>query len=342
MTDAKVRFAVIGCGRISQSHFNAIRQAPDAELAAVCDIVAAKAANAAQDNHLRRWYTNISAMLENENIDVVDICLPSGIHCENAVIAAKAGKHVLCEKPLDITREKMSLMIETCRKQGVLLGGIFQRRTCSAAIDTKKALAANKIGRLVMGSAYLKYYRDQKYYEADSWRGTWNLDGGGALMNQGVHGIDLLQWMAGDISSVCAFCGTLARNIEVEDTAVAAIKFKNGAMGVIEGATSVYPGQDTILSLNGDKGTISFADDQFLQWEFMDSRETPPEIKYGLGGKNCGWTDGNEGHTVLIQDMAEAVLNGREPMIPGVEARKAVDVILAIYESARTHREIYL
>ena len=160
---------------------------------------------------------------------------------------SQGRKHVLCEKPLDVTQDKINKMINACKEANVILGGIFQRRTNLAAINTRKAISEGKLGKIVMASASLKYYRDQEYYDSDPWRGTWALDGGGALMNQGIHGIDMLQWLAGDIESVFARCATLSRNIEGEDTAVAAIKFKNGALGIIEGATSVYPGQDTIL-----------------------------------------------------------------------------------------------
>ena len=340
MPDKKVRFAVLGCGRISSSHLDAIKNAPDAELAAVCDVVEEKARQAALSYDLDKWYVNFEEMLLKENIDVVNICVPSGLHCENAVIAAKAGKHVLCEKPLDVSKEKTELMIKTCKEAGVLLGGIFQRRTNLGAINARNAIKDGKLGRLVIGSAYLKYYRDQDYYNCDAWRGTWELDGGGALMNQGIHGIDMLQWLVGDIESVFAKCKTLARDIEVEDTAVAAVKFRNGAIGVIEGATSVYPGQDTIFSIHGEKGTISLGDNGFYAWDIMGSSEKPPEAGDGFGGLNCGWGSTNSGHIVQIQDMAEAVLTGRQPMVPGEEAKKAVDLVLAIYESARTGKDV--
>lgn len=339
MYKRKIRFAVLGCGRISSVHLDAIAKAPNAELAAVCDVVEERAKKAAKENGLTKWYTNINEMLDKEIIDVVNICTPSGTHCENAVIAAEYGKHILCEKPLDVTKDKIDTMIEVCKEAGVLLGGIFQRRSSSAANLTKSIISEGKIGRIVLGDAYLKYYRDQQYYDSDSWRGTWDLDGGGALMNQGIHGIDMLQWMVGDIESVTSKCSTLARNIEVEDTAVILVKFKHGGLGVIEAATSVYPGQDTIFSIHGDKGTISFGDKGFYIWN-VEGNETPPPINDSLGGINCGWSSNNYGHIKQIQDMAEAVMNGREPMISGEEARKAVDVILAIYESSQTGKEI--
>jgi predicted dehydrogenase len=281
-------------------------------------------------------------MLKNEDIDVVNICTPSGLHCEHVLAAARAGKHVLCEKPLDVTREKLDLMVQGCKDAGVKLGGIFQRRTNAAAIQTRNAVREGKLGNIVLASAYLKYYRDQEYYDSAEWRGTWELDGGGALANQGIHGIDLLQWMAGDVESVYARCATLARKIDVEDTAVVSIKFKNGALGIIEGATSVYPGQDTVFSVHGANGSVTIGDKGFYEWKFLDSEETAPEAGDGFGGPNCGWNSTNTGHTKQIQDMAEAVLYDRQPMVPGEEARKAVDLLLAIYESSRKGIEIKL
>lgn len=340
MKKDKVRFAILGCGRISGLHLDAVKNAPNAELAAVCDVIEEKSRQAALNNGLTHWYTNFDHMLAKEDIDVVCICTPSGMHCEHAITAAASGRHILCEKPLDVTHDKLDRMIGACREANVLLGGIFQRRTNLAAMNARKAVSEGKLGRILMASASLKYYRDQEYYDSDSWRGTWALDGGGALMNQGIHGIDMLQWLVGDIESVYARCATLARHIEAEDTAAAVVKFENGALGVIEGATSVYPGQDTIFTIHGEKGTISLGDKGFYVWDFMEDSGKPPEAGDGFGGVNCGWAATNSGHIQLVRDMAEAVLNGRQPMIPGAEARKAVDLVLAIYESSKTGTEI--
>jgi len=340
LEEQKVRFAIVGCGRISAAHLDGIKNAPNAELAAVCDVVEEKAKEAAKGNGLEKWYTSLEEMLEVEKFDILCVCTPSGMHCEHTLLAAKYKKHVLCEKPLDVTREKIDMMIKACKEAGVLLGGIYQRRTNAAAIHTRNAIQSGKLGQLVIANASLKYYRDQEYYNSADWRATWELDGGGALMNQGIHGIDLLQWMAGDIESVFARCATLVRNIKVEDTAIISLKFKNGSLGVIEGATSVYPGQDTIFSIHGEYGSIVIGDKGFYTWKFLNSNDPVPEAGDGFGGINCGWSDTFSGHTKQIQDMAEAVLYGRQPMVPGEEARKAVDLILAIYESSRKGIEV--
>ena len=331
----KVMFAVVGCGRISIAHLQGIKNAPDCELAAVCDIVEERAREAAVSNGLGKWYTSLEDMLINEAFDVLCVCTPSGMHCDHTLLATKYKKHVLCEKPLDVTKEKIDKMIQSCKDAGVLLGGIYQRRTTAAAIETRNAINLGKLGQLVIASASLKYYRDQEYYDSADWRATWELDGGGALMNQGIHGVDLLQWMAGDVESVFARCTTLVRKIDVEDTAVISLKFKNGSLGTIECATSVYPGQDTIFSLHGEFGSIVIGDKGFYTWDFINSKEPAPAAGEGFGGINCGWSDTFSGHTKQIQDMAEAVLYARQPMVPGEEARKAVDLILAIYESSK-------
>lgn len=337
-----VNFALVGCGRIAPNHLDGIKNAPNARLVAVCDIIEEKAKKVALENGLSTWYTDMEEMFEKEKIDVVCILTPSGMHSDHACIAAKHKINVLCEKPLDVTKEKMDKMIRVCHEEGVKLGGIFQRRKFSCANFTKSLVEENKFGKITMADAYLKYYRDAEYYKSADWRATWELDGGGAFMNQGVHGIDLINWMSGGIESVYARCETLQWDIEVEDTAVVLVKYKNGAMGVIEGATSVYPGLDTVFSIHGSEGSISFGDKGYYTFEFADKSIKKPDVVGSLGGDNCGYHSTNFGHIELIEDMAQAVMNDREPKIPGEEARKAVDIILAIYESARTGKEVFI
>lgn len=335
-----VRFAVLGCGRISGSHIPAVQQARDAELVAVCDIVEEKAREKGEAASVP-YFTDLTAMLEEARPDVVIIGTPSGMHAEHTIICAEHGVNVLCEKPLDVTAEKIDAMIEACERNRVKLGGIFQRRTYTAALETRKAICEGKLGKLILCDGYFKYNRDEEYYQSDGWRGTWALDGGGALMNQCIHGIDMMMWLCGDVESVTAHCRTLARNIEVEDTAVILVQFKNGAVGVIEGATSMAKGEDTIFAIRGESGGVTFGDDSFYQWELNDDTP-PPAVKDSQGGKNCGWVGVWEGHTHLVQDMAECVMTGREPVIPAREARKAVDFILAVYESSKNHKEVKL
>lgn len=336
-----VKFAVIGCGRISANHFDAIQNAPHAKLVAVCDIIESKAKNAALKNGLEKWYTDIETMLDSEEIDVCCILTPSGMHCEHTCIVAKHKIHVLCEKPLDVTKEKMEKMIKCCKENSVKLGAVFQRRTYDGAIHTKEVILNGELGVVTLADASLKYYRNQEYYDSGEWRATWELDGGGALMNQGIHGIDMLNWIMGGIKSVYANCQTLAWDIEVEDTAVAIVKFNNGAIGVIQGTTTAYPGLDTVFSFHGTKGSISFGDKEFYCWELDNPQNNKPEIIGSMGGVNCQYNTNNFGHTYLVEDMAMAVINNREPMITGSEAKKSVEIILGIYESARSGKEVF-
>ena len=336
-----VKFALIGCGRISPNHLDAIKNAPNAELVAVCDIIEEKAKKVALENGLDKWYTDMEEMLEKEQIDVCCILTPSGMHSDHACIVAKHKVNVLCEKPLDVSKEKMQKMIDCCKENGVMLGAIFQRRTFESAIATKEAIESGKLGKVTMADASLKYYRDQEYYDSGEWRATWALDGGGALMNQGVHGIDMLAWMMGGIESVYAKCEKLVWDIEVEDTAVALVKFKNGAIGVIQGATTAYPGLDTIFSIHGSEGSISFGDEGFYYWKMKNPENKMPHTEGSMGGVNCQYANTNC-HLYQIEDMANAVLENRDPMITGEEAKKSVEIILAIYESSRTGKEIYL
>ncbi|MBP1913209.1 putative dehydrogenase [Lederbergia galactosidilyticus] len=336
----KTNFAIVGAGVISTSHARAIAAHTDAKLVAICDIDQEQAVKLASEYNVDQTYTDYEKMFADVDIDIVSVCVPSGMHADVTIAAAKAGIHVLCEKPLDITREKMTKMIEACKNFNVKLGAVYQRRTLEAAIKTKKAIQEGKLGKLVLADAYLKYYRSPEYYESAGWRGTWELDGGGALMNQGVHGVDLIQWMVGDVESVFAYSAPLIRNIEVEDTAVVAVKYKNGAFGVIQGTTSVYPGQETRFEVHGEKGSITFADSGFKQWDFMDNNESIPQVSNTEGGSNDPKAISSQGHYIYVDDMIQAVNENRDPLVSGEEARKAVDLILAIYESARTGKEV--
>ena len=233
-------------------------------------------------------------------------------------------------------------MIDACKENNVKLGGIFQRRLYSGSLAVRDAVQKGLLGKLTMGSAKLKYYRDQEYYNSDAWRGTWALDGGGALMNQGIHGVDLLDWIMGGIYSVTAICDTLHWDIEVEDNAVVMVKFKNGAIGTIESSTTAFPGLDTVFSISGTYGTITLGDGGIYDWLLKDKSIEKPEITGSMGGLNCAYSAGNYGHTMQVEDMALAVLEDREPMVTGQDAMRSAKIILAIYESARTGKEVVI
>ncbi len=341
MTDNKVNFAIVGCGRIAPFHAGGIKMSESARLVAVCDIIEEKAKAFAAEYGVEKYYTDADEMFEKEQIDVCCVCVPSGLH---HVIAIKAAEHkinVLTEKPIDITPENIEAMINACEKNGVKLGAIFQRRTYQAAQEVKKMIDSGALGKITIGSAYLRFYRDQDYYDSGEWRGTWALDGGGALMNQGVHGIDMIAWLMGGVKSVRADCQRLLWNTEVEDTAVITVRFNNGAIGVIEGTTSVYPGLETIFSIGGENGSVMFGDNKIYKWIFKEGGPKEPVIENAFAGTNCSYDECTP-HSIQIEDMARAVIENREPMLGGREAAKAVKIILAIYESSRTGKEVVL
>jgi predicted dehydrogenase len=309
-------------------------------LVAIADVDPDKARKLGETYGTRTIYTDYEEMLKDKDIDVISICTPSGLHGDVAIAAAQAGKHIFCEKPLEITTAKMRQMIAAAERYHVKLGCVFQRRVMHSSLVVKKAVDEGKLGKLVMGDAYLKYYRSPEYYRSAGWRGTWAVDGGGALMNQGVHGIDLIQWLMGDVESVFARSAALVHDIEVEDTAVAVLKYKSGAFGVIQGTTSVYPAQETRFELHGENGSIIFSDSRINEWKFLNSEEKAPEVKPFVNSSSDPSQIADSGHYVLCEDLIQSIREDREPLISGVEAKKSVDLILAIYESARTGKEI--
>ena len=339
----KVGWGIIGCGNISGFHAKGVSYNNElAEIVAFCDIIEAKAQDKCKEYKVEKFYKDYTEMLKDPAIDVVSICTPSGMHMDMAIAAAKAGKHILCEKPLDVTLDKIDLMIEATRKAKVKLGGVFQRRTFEESKLLKKTIESGKMGKMILGDAYLKYTRSAEYYKSAGWRATWDLDGGGALMNQGVHGIDLINWMMGGISSVYAKCDTKVHNIPVEDTALAIVTFKSGAWGVIEGTTSVWPGMETRFEVSGSKGTVVLEESRFLKWaiegEGEKKAETGPALKAGAHSDPAAIAV--SGHIAHVKDMVEAIRENRDPMVTGEEGRKAVELILAIYESSKKGKEI--
>lgn len=337
-----INFAIIGCGVIAPCHASAIKNIKGANLYAVCDIIPEKADKFAEEYEVEHVYYDYREVLEQKEIDTVCVCVPSGIHGEISMACARAGKNIVCEKPMEITPEKIEEVIKVVRQCKVKMQCIFQRRTMPAAIAVKKAIEEGKFGKIVLADAYLKYYRSQEYYNSAGWRGTWELDGGGALMNQGVHGIDLLAWMVGDkIEKIFGRADHLSRNIVVEDTAVAILKFQKGGYGVIEGATTTYPGFETKFEIHGEKGTVIFDDSGIKTWQFIgDDAPEMPEAGEKLGGATDPSKVSSAGHFILIKDLIDAINEDREPMIPPEEARTAVGIICSIYKSAAENKEV--
>lgn len=339
-----IGFAIIGTGMIAEVHAGAIRDVPEARLCAVFSR-RAEACRAFAEQHGCRAAASVEELISDPEVRAVCITTPSGAHAEVAVPVLEAGKTVLVEKPLEVSLEAVDRIIAAEKRGAGVLAGVFQMRLGRGARALKGAIEAGRFGRLTSCSAYVKWWRAQSYYDTSPWKGTWKLDGGGALMNQGIHAVDLLQWLVGLPSEVSAFFGTLAHpGMEAEDTVAAALRFPGGALGVIEAATSCWPGSDLRIEIVGDKGSATLVNDRLVRWEFAenlpgdgdvirDSKATAIQV-----GKSDPRGMSNEGHRQLVADLAQALQQGRPPVIPGAEARRAVALVLAIYEAARTGR----
>jgi predicted dehydrogenase len=267
---------------------------------------------------------------------------------EPALAAAKAGKHVLCEKPLETTLERIDAMIEAHKECGTVLGGIFQYRFDDAIAPLKEAIDSGRFGRITYAGVYVPWWRSDEYYQ-DSWHGTWKLDGGGALMNQSIHMVDMLCYLMPPIESVQAFAATLGHpQIETEDTATAVVRFAGGAFGVIYGTTASYPGRFKRLEITGTKGTVVYLEDSFSMWQFAEERPEDQQIRNkfgkvkGLGGVADPAAISYENHKRNFQAFIESLDSGQDFCINGSEAQKAVEVILAIYKSSKEHKAVKL
>ncbi|NLJ35825.1 MAG: Gfo/Idh/MocA family oxidoreductase [candidate division WS1 bacterium] len=332
-----IGWGLIGCGVIAPSHAEAIQKIEGVKLVACCDLIADLAEARAKEygDSDTAVYSDLEKMLADPNLDAVSICTPSGMHADEGILAAQAGKHILCEKPLDVTLKRIDALIAAAEDNRVKLAGVFQSRTYESTHKVREAIRTGKLGKLVLGDSYQKYFRSHEYYASGEWRATWELDGGGALMNQGVHGIDLLLHLMGDVRRLNGRCRTLVRNIGVEDTAVASLEFVNGALGVIEGTTSVTPGMAARMEISGDNGTIVMTSNKITVWDVPGEEiDTEAPTDKGAASDPTAGLDAT-GHVRHISDLADAIRNNREPEIPGREARRAVEVIKAIYLSSR-------
>jgi UDP-N-acetyl-2-amino-2-deoxyglucuronate dehydrogenase len=354
MSVEKLRFGILGCGVIGPHHAKAIAGLESAELVAVADIVPELAEELAEE-HGCAHYASLEELLSGGNLDAVCVCTPSGIHAEGAISALEAGKHVVIEKPVDVTLEAADRLIEVQRATGGRVAVVSQHRFDAATQVVYEALARGEFGRLTSGSADVRWWRSQGYYDSGGWRGTWELDGGGVLINQAIHSIDLLQWLMGQVVEVSAYTGLIAHErIEVEDTAVAVLKFANGALGTIVATTAAYPGLTTRIAVHGDRGSAIIDDDELTYFHAATEGQEGPA--YGAGGgenraeeimERYGEAESGPGagadpgslsmaHRDQIEDFVEAVRDRREPLVNLEEGRKPLAIIRGIYESART------
>jgi len=341
-SEKPIRLAIVGSGSIAQVHAAAIARIPEAQLVAVCarNRERAKELGAPALAHVAHSMDELLAWGE---FDGVLIATPSGAHAESALPALRATKHVLCEKPLEIETARVNAMIEAANSSNVILAGFFPLRCGAGAKAIHQALTTGRFGRLTFLSARIKWWRDQSYYDGSNWRGTWELDGGGALMNQGIHAVDLMQWLGGPISEVAAFSATLAhQGLAVEDSVTASMRFANGALGTLEAATSCYPGLALSLEISGDRGTAILSDDRIESWNFADECAEDESIRSGrIGGEIGGGSSdpkaiSSEGHRQQIVAFCRAIRGESSEVIGGVEAGHAVAIVEAIYRSCRS------
>ena len=339
-----INYGIIGCGLIADYHARAVlelEKTRPVKLYGVVDVRREAAEKFAAKYNIKVFDT-IDDMLASPEIDAVSICTPSGFHSDLAVKAANHGKHIVVEKPMAITKEQLEAVVAACDSNNVKLSSVAQMRFAKNIQVTREAIKSGRLGRMVCGDVYMKYYRSPEYYAAGGWRGTVKLDGGGALMNQGIHGIDILEYIMGPVKSVYAITRTLARKIEVEDTAVCVLEYESGALGVIEGTTSVYPGYEKRFEFHGDKGTIKLEEDSFIDWN-IEGEEVPPEVVFEAShGSSASRPDSIDvdGHVRNIGDLIDSIVENRSPLIDQHEGKKPVDLILAIYESNRTGRPV--
>jgi len=342
-------FGIIGCGMIAKFHARAIADTRGAKLVACFDSFPAAADRLAAETGCKAYH-DLDAMLADPAVNVVTIGTPSGAHMEPAIAAAKAGKHVIVEKPLEITLARCDKIIEACRKAKVKLSAIFPSRFHDSSRMIRRALDEGRFGRLTMGDAYVKWFRPQSYYDSGAWRGTWKLDGGGALMNQAIHSVDLLSWFMGPAVEIRAQTGLLAHErIAVEDTAVATIRYANGALGVIEASTAAYPGYLKRIEIHGSTGSAVMEEEDLVKWDFAKKGKRDAEVleqmsqkKSTGGGASDPAAIGHHGHTLQFRDVVEAIKKDRDPAIDGPQGRRSVEIILAIYKAAETGRAVNL
>ena len=349
MTQKQVGIGIIGAGLISHIHALAIQHIDNASIKGVFNINKDKA-DAFALKYNCTAYDNLDEMLAQPDIDIVCICTPSGIHLDPAIKSIEAGKHCLIEKPLEVTLEKCDKIIEAAKKKGVKVGVIFPSRFYESSMQLKKTIEEKRFGDMVLGDAYVKWYRSPEYYASAAWRGTWELDGGGAMMNQGIHSVDLLQWYMGPVESVQSFSANVRhKGIEVEDTIVSVVKFANGALGNIECSTAVFPGSLKRIEIMGTEGTAVQEESSIIKWEFLQKTENDKQVVDSIssgttpqGGVANPADISFLGHQRQIEDMIHAIETGGDVLIDAVEGRKSVEIVLAVYESARTGKKVTL
>ncbi len=342
MDSKKYRMAIVGTGSISHHFAKSIRDLDQAELVAICSSTPQRAREA-ENSFGVTGYASMDDMLRKEEIDVVCICTASGHHLEPALRSAREGKHVICEKPLEINVARAQQMIDTCRSSGVKLSCIFQNRFAEDYLELKAAVQAGELGKLLVGNAYIKWYRDDEYYANSGWRGTLSGDGGAALINQGIHTIDLLLNIMGEVQGVYAKVKTMTHDIEGEDVALAMLTFRSGALGAIQASTSMWPGYPERLEVYGEKGSVILEGGKIIAWNIQGSDR---HVKPMASSKSTGASDpmaiSYHLHRTQIDGILRSIDRSEEPEVSGVEGLKAIRLLESIYQSSRENMPIQL
>ena len=340
----KLKFALVGCGRISKRHSDLLgnNQIAGAELVAVCDLNLKKALSLAEKYNIPA-YNDMHKMMTEQAIDVVVVLTESGNHARNVIELARYKKHIIVEKPMALTIEDADLMLKACSENNIRLFVVKQNRFNVPVLKLKEALDTDRFGKLVLGTVRVRWCRTQAYYDQDSWRGTWAMDGG-VLTNQASHHVDLLEYLMGEVESVQAMSTTALVNIEAEDTVVVNLRFKNGALGVIEATGAARPrdleGSISVLGENGAVVIGGFAVNEMVTWNFADERAEDSEIleRYSVNPPNVyGF-----GHQAYYDHVIDSLINNKQHLVDGLEGRKSLELINAIYESIETRKEVQL
>ncbi|QHE63371.1 Gfo/Idh/MocA family oxidoreductase [Rossellomorea vietnamensis] len=335
-----IKFGIVGCGHIAKKHINAIQEADGAILEAICDTQPERV-DMFSNEYKVKGYTSLEEMLQTD-VDVVNICTPSGFHADIAVQIANAKKHVIVEKPIALTLEDTDKIIHACDENNVKLAVVHPNRFRPAFVELKELVQNGVFGKISHSNATVRWNRNQEYYDQAPWRGTKSLDGG-VLMNQAVHNLDLLIWLMGDVKEVYSMAATRVRDIEAEDVSTGLARFEDGSLGVIEAATTIYPkNYEESISIFGEKGTVKISGAnaihiEHLTIEGMDEAETERLIEKI---KNDPW--GKPGHQCIIEDMVQAINEDREPIVTGMDGRKALELVLSLYDSAEQNKPIIL
>lgn len=342
ITDRKIRFALVGCGRISGKHFEALKKHADrTDLVAVCDNNPERLKQAVETTGAE-GYSRLADLLEKSDADIVVLATPSGMHPSQTIRIAEAGRHVMTEKPMATRWQDGMAMVEACDRAGVRLFVVKQNRRNATLKLLKNAMDKNRFGRIYMVNINVFWTRPQEYYDQDAWRGTWEFDGG-ALMNQASHYVDLLDWLIGPVESVQAYTGTLARNIQVEDTAVMNIRWRSGAMGSMNATMLTYPKNfEGSITIIGEKGTVRIggvAVNEIQHWEFADEDEDDEKVKTASYETTSVY---GFGHPLYYDNVIKALRGEAEPETDGREGLRSLELLIAAYLSSRDGRRVSL